>query len=110
MQSPGPAGYSLTIDVTVHEGKTMTRHHVGERSILTFHNDSGEPLVITCTSGQSPFLDGGCGSATAEFTVPAGGSKAVRIAETISRGDSFVYSARIGNSEPEDPIIILDRH
>ncbi len=109
MTMPGPAGYNLTIDLTVREGKTMTRHHVGERSILTFHNDSDEALVISCTSGQTPFLDGGCGTATAEFAVPAGGTKAVRIADSVTWGDSFVYSARIGDAEAEDPIVILDR-
>ncbi len=39
MTTPGPAGINLIIDVTLRNGKTMTRHHVGERSILTFHND-----------------------------------------------------------------------
>lgn len=109
MMTPGPAGYNYTIDVTVRDGKTMTRHHVGERSIITFHNDSNQALVVTCTSGQAPFLDGGCGDATAEFAVPAGGAKAVRIAESVAWGESFVYSARIGDSDAEDPIIILDR-
>jgi hypothetical protein len=109
MTTPGSPGINLTLDLTVLNGKTMTRHHVGERSILTFHNDSEEPLVVTCTSGQAPFLDGGCGNPVESFTVPAGGTKAVRIAEAVTLGQSFVYSARIGNSEPEDPIIILDR-
>jgi hypothetical protein len=109
MTTPGPAGINLIIDLTVRNGKTMTRHHVGERSILTFHNDSDQTLVITCTSNQSPFLDGGCGNPTDEFSVPAGGSKAVRIADTIAFGQSFVYSARIGNTEAEDPIVIVDR-
>ncbi len=109
MTTPGPAGSNLIIDVTVLNGKTMTRHHIGERGILTFHNDSEQSLVITCTSGQSPFLDGGCGNPTNEFSVPAGGSKSIRIADTVDFGQSFVYSAKIGNSEPEDPIVIVDR-
>jgi len=109
MTTPGTPGINLTFDMTVLNGKTMTRHHASERSILTFHNDSEQPLVIICTSGQEPFLDGGCGDPVATFTVPAGGTKAVRIAEAVSKGQSFVYSARIGDSEPEDPIIIIDR-
>ena len=109
MTTPGTPGTDLTFDLTVVNGKTMTRHHAGERGILTFLNDSDQPLVITCTSGQEPFLAGGCGDPVATFTVPAGGTKSVRIAEAVAFGQSFVYSARIGNSEPEDPIIILDR-
>jgi hypothetical protein len=109
MTTPGAPGINLALDLTVRDGKTMTRHHAGERSILTFHNDSEEPLVITCTSDQTPFLDGGCGNPVASFTVPAGGTKAVRISDDVEFGESFVYSARIGNSEAEDPIIIIDR-
>ena len=109
MTMPGPASSTLTIDVTVRDNKTMTRHHVGRRGIIAFHNDSEESLVITCTSGESPFLDGGCGNPVSTFSVPAGGTKAVRIVDTLQEGQSFVYSAKIGNSEAEDPVVIVDR-
>ena len=103
-----PKDADLTLAVTVRDGKTMTQHRMGAEGTLSFRNDSGEPLVVTCMTDDEPFLEEGCSGAVAEFTVPPNGTKVVRISEGFG-GDSFVYSAQIGDADPEDPIVILDR-
>jgi len=103
---PAAAGLSLVIEE--RGGKTMTRHRMGADGILTFRNASAEPLVITCRSHAEPFLEEGCSTAVGSFTVSGNGVKSVRIAPDFDQ-DSFTYSARIGDHEPEDPIVIVDR-
>jgi hypothetical protein len=98
----------LTIEVTVDEGRTTSQYHMGRNGSLTFRNDSGDPLVVTATAGR-PFREHGCSEPQAEITVPPGSEKTVRIADDFN-GTRFAYTARIGDTEPEDPIVIIDRH
>lgn len=95
------------IHVDVRNGKTMTRHRMGYLGELRFRNWSSEPLVITATTGQ-PFKESGCNDAVGELTIPPNGEKTVTIHEAYG-AEEFSYSARIGASEPEDPIVIIDR-
>jgi hypothetical protein len=104
------SGYTprhLTVEVGVRHGKTMTQHHLDEEGTLTFHNASDEPLVISAASG-APFKEEGCGDAVSELSVPPRGNRIVRVAPGF-RAEEFIYSARIGDAEPEDPVVILDR-
>ena len=95
------------IDVDVRLGKTMTRHRMGYLGKLRFSNPSQWPLVVKAAAG-SPFRVPDCGDARGTFTVPAGGSLEVGIHPDFG-GNEVVYSAKIGDYEPEDPIIIIDR-
>lgn len=103
-----PRKANLKLSVTVRDGKTMTQHRMGAEGTLSIRNESDEPLVITCVSGGEPFLEEGCSGPAAQFTVPGGGTKVVRIARGFD-DEAFAYSAQVGDSEPEDPIVILDR-
>jgi|APFre7841882724_1041349.scaffolds.fasta_scaffold116956_2 hypothetical protein len=103
-----PTTTALSLTIQVRDGKTMTQHRMGEKSVLTFKNEADDPLVITCMSHAEPFLEEGCSNAVATFTVAGKSTKSVRIASNFNAA-SFTYSARIGNSEPEDPIVIVDR-
>lgn len=96
-----------TIHVDDRGGKTMTRHRMGYQGVLKFRNWSDKPLVITASACQ-PFKLPGCSDAAAEFTVPPETELSVTIHECFS-ADEFAYSARIADSEPEDPIVIIDR-
>jgi len=81
---------------------------MGEDGILTFTNGSSEPLVISCMSHAEPFQEEGCPDAVATFTVAGNSAKSVRLHPDFNAA-SFTYSARIGNTEAEDPIVIVDR-
>ena len=98
----------LNLEVTVRDGKTMTRHRIGKCGTLTFRNLADEPLMIATSSGQPPFRESGCDAPVSAFTVAPGTTKSVRISDEY-KAEEFVYSARIGDAEPEDPIIIIDR-
>jgi hypothetical protein len=108
MPTPSQQGSAdLTIEVSVRHGKTMTQHRVGESGTLTFRNRSDQALLIAARS-SAPFVESGCGDPVSEFTVPPGADKTVRIFEKF-QGSEFVYSAQAGDTEPEDPIVIIDR-
>ena len=98
----------LEVWVAVRNGKTMTQYRVGERGALTFRNVSDQPLVISSSSG-APFQEQDCDDPVSTLTVPPGSEKIVRIAGNFQETE-FLYTAQIGNSEPEDPVVIIDRH
>jgi hypothetical protein len=106
-QSNEPGPLHLTVEVTVRNGKTMTQYRLGEEGTLTFRNASNEPLVVSSPSG-TPFQEDGCGDAASEVSVAPGTEKTVRVASGF-HAEEFIYSARIGDAEPEDPVVILDR-
>ncbi len=103
-----PVPGDLTLEVTVQDRKTMTQHRIGKCGTLTFRNLADQPLVITSSSAQPPFRESGCDAAVSTFIVAPCATKSVRISDEYE-ADKFVYSARIGDSEPEDPIVIIDR-
>ena len=103
---PTTAGLSLTLQVS--GPKTMTQHRMGEDGTLTFKNESAEPLVITCLSHAKPFREEACPDAVATFTVAGNSAKSVRLHPDFNAA-SFTYSAKIGNTDAEDPIVIVDR-
>jgi hypothetical protein len=110
MPVPGsPAAAGLDIAVVSRNGKTMTQHGMDVKGRLRFRNLSDATLTITCASGQEPFVVEGCADPVGNFTVPGGGARVVRIAESFKKGDSFVYSAQIDGTEAEDPVIIFDK-
>ena len=110
MPTPGaPHPADLNIDLAVRDGKTMTVHHARLDGTLQFMNTENAPLVITSSSEYPPFIEDGCSDAVAEITVPPQSGKTVRLSGRYGLNSSFTYSARIGDSEPEDPIIIIDR-
>ncbi len=103
---PTTAGLSLTLQVSGI--KTMTQHRMGEDGILTFKNESADPLVITCMSHAEPFQEEGCSDAVGTFSVAGNSAKSVRLHPDFNAA-SFTYSAKIGNTQAEDPIVIVDR-
>lgn len=98
----------LEVWVAVRNGKTMTQYRVGERGALTFRNLSDQPLVISSPSG-APFQEQDCGDPVSTLTIPPGSEKVVRISKDYCEKE-FLYSAQIGAAEPEDPVVIIDRH
>ncbi|MGH8203856.1 MAG: hypothetical protein ACREST_04555 [Steroidobacteraceae bacterium] len=97
----------LEVWVAVRNGKTMTQYRIGERGALTFRNLSDQPLVISSPSG-APFQEQECGDPVSTLTVPPGREKVVSISKNYCEKE-FLYSAQIGGSEPEDPVVIIDR-
>ena len=106
---PSPDSPDLTIEVAVRDGKTMTRRSMRLSGTLAFVNSADEPLVITSTSGEPPFVEEGCSKPAARIVIPARTEKVVRLSEAYGWMDDFTYAAQIGDSEPEDPIVIIDR-
>lgn len=110
MPIPGtPESSGLTIEVTVRENKTYTQHRLTEGRSLTFRNTEQQPLVISTASTRPPFIEEGCSESVRTITVAPGSEKRVRIDPSYGEGSWFKYSARIGDAEPEDPIVIIDR-
>lgn len=98
----------LTIVVSVRDNRTMSQYAMPRNRKLTFVNDSDQQLVVTAKTG-SPFVDVDDPSIlVGEVRVEPRGEKSVRIKKTFQDSE-FGYTARIGNTEEDDPIVILER-
>ena len=60
----------LNLEVTVRDGKTMTRHRIGKCGTRTFRNLADQPLMIATSSGQPPFRESGCDAPVSALPSP----------------------------------------
>ena len=100
----------LNIHVNDDCGKTVSKFGVDSEGVVEFINDHG-----TKTLTVSIQTDPGNGTALqcddepiATFTVTPSGKRAFRIPRNFT-AESFKYTATLEGSEPEDPIIIIER-
>ena len=107
MTTQGMPEADLEVWVDVRNGRTMTQYRIGEQGQLTFRNLSKQPLVISSPSGE-PFQEEGCAGPVSTFTVDPGSRKVVAISRKYDATE-FLYTAQIGEAEPEDPVVIIDR-
>lgn len=106
----GPEATDLSLELEVHKGMTKTSHKVKERATLKFRNKSkDEVLRIESEDVPPPFMVSGYANAQSGFDVPKNDQKTVTVSSSYVVGMRFTYTARIGDSNPEDPIVIIDR-
>lgn len=114
MHTPGdpaePEATDLSLELEVHKGMTKTSHRVKEHATLKFRNKSKvDVLRIESEDDPPPFMVSGCANPQSGFNVPKNDHKFVNVSSAYVVGMQFTYTARIGDSRPEDPIVIIDR-
>ena len=101
---------NLTVELGVDNGMTKTVIRIRKNGTIKFKNKhNASTLTIASQASPPPFLVPGVGGAQSQFVVPAGEDLTVTIAADYDVGDQFSYTSQVGNSTPEDPIVIVDR-
>jgi len=108
---PGDPGLvDLTIELAVESGQTKTVHRIRKGGAFRVKNHSPDKiLTIASPAAEPPFVPSGYTNAVSSFDVDAHDSKTVTISEAYDVGASFTYTAQIEGSQPEDPIVIIER-
>lgn len=94
----------LYIDVIDNSTRTKIGKKKGSDKVV-FHNQSNSVLQIDFDP-TNVVKDKNGNSFLASITVPAHGEESVRFDDAV--GTAVKYTATIGSSTPEDPIIIID--
>jgi len=97
---------NLKLYVAVANGKTLTK--IGKKSAdkIVFHNKSSTDSLVVTFNPTNVVKDKHGNSSISSITVLAGGKETVTFESTL--GSSVKYTARIGTTTAEDPIIIID--
>ena len=97
---------NLELYIAVASGKTLTK--IGKKSTdkIVFHNESSTDSLVVTFSPTNVVKNKHGSSSISSITVPAGGEETVRFESTL--GNSVKYTAQIGTTTAEDPIIIID--
>jgi len=103
----------LQIHVHNDGGKTVSKFEVTDTEKVVFINKGGDEMTIALKLGippPGPVLCEGRNdkNPVSNFTVPAGGRKAVFVCDSF-QGNSFAYMAQIKNTTLEDPIVIIEK-
>lgn len=108
---PGEPGLiDLTVELAVELGQTKTVHRIKKGGAFKVRNGSPDAtLTIASPAPEPPFVLSGCTSGVSSFVVDPRSSKTVTISEAYDEGASFTYTAQIEGSQPEDPIVIIER-
>jgi len=108
---PGDSGLiDLTIELAVEFGQTKTVHRIKKGGTLKVKNHSPDKLLtIASPAPEPPFVLEGSTSAVSSFDVDPRDTETVTISEAYDVGESFTYTAQIEGSQPEDPIVIIER-
>ncbi|HEU4517268.1 MAG TPA: hypothetical protein VFR77_08195 [Steroidobacteraceae bacterium] len=96
----------------IHDGQTKVSFRIKEGGMLKFKNKSlKENLVITSGATLEPFDDDDDDGTPSKSSVTVGkdSEKGVRIDKRYVAGTCFTFSSRIGQSQEEDPIVIIER-
>lgn len=94
----------LYIDVVNNQTRTKIGKKKGSDKVV-FHNQSNSILQIDFVP-TNVVKDKNGHSFIAGITVPANGEESVRFDDAV--GTTVKYTATVGTSDPEDPIIIID--
>lgn len=101
----------LDLHILKRNDKTFTKFDKNrDNDKIVFHNlDTTDQLVVTIES-QPGLGDALCKGTQPvnSFVVAAGSKEPFKLCSTYT-GDSFKYTAQIGTSTAEDPIIIISR-
>jgi hypothetical protein len=97
-------------DFEVHNGTTKMSYRIKERGTLKFKNKSPDKILRIKSDAKRPPFDVPDNSKPQwEFTVDPKSSLSVDIDDAYVHGDCFTYSSQIGESTPDDPIVIIER-
>jgi len=104
----------VTIELKVANGKTMTVHRIRRGGTIDFLNDDDcDKLTIIATvpgDKPPPFIVPKEPKPVSRFEVDPNTKLPVKINRAYEKGDFFHYSAQIGTSTREDPIVIIDKN
>lgn len=105
-----PEVTDLSLELMVHNGMTKSVLKIKERGSLKFRNKSRDnTLRIASNDDPPPFMVPGYADAQSGFDVLKNSHLIVTVSSSYVVGMQFAYTARIGDSLPEDPIVIIDR-
>lgn len=95
----------LTIRANVDQNNnTVSKFVVAEKGTVTFVNDGSAPLTVRF-DGISPLCEGGI--ANSSFEVLPGKSRPFTVCDG-NAGLSAKYTAIVGTTNPEDPILLVE--
>lgn len=98
------------VELGVHNNVTKIVFRIRRNGTLKFKNQlNPDPLTIASAAIPPPFLVPGVAGPQAQFVVPAGQNLTVQVSGAYGIGQFFAYTSQVGNSAPEDPIVIVDR-
>lgn len=97
----------IRLRIFTENNKTRTGFVVRNSDTLLFQNDSTEPLRVTVDTADAIQQHG---EAVDLFKIEPGEEMSFSIADGCAHDSKFKYTATIGRSEAEDPVIIIDRH
>ena len=98
------------IDYEVHDGKTKMSFRIKEGGTLKFKNKSADRILrIKSDARLPPFDVPEHPEPRWEFTVDPKDDLDVTIDAAYVAGSCFTYSSQIGDSDAEDPIVIIER-
>ena len=98
----------IRLRIFTENNKTLTGFVVKGNDTLIFQNDSDQTLRVTVDSAEA-ISEHGKGP-TDLFKIEPGQQKSFSINDGCAHNSKFKYTATIGRSEAEDPVIIIDRH
>ena len=107
----------LHLRFKVKSGKTVTRiGKAKDNASITFYNEGSDVLTVTVDQNVLADVAGrrlprsrrGRHSAWT-FSVAPGNEKSLTVQPGAAPGTEFKYTAQIGTSTPEDPIIIIEK-
>ena len=106
------ADLSITVDVReIDPGKfqTMSSYTIPNSQKVKFTNASKtDELVLSLKKGAGDPLCENNQPVKFPITIPKGGDRTMHVCKSFG-GDEFLYTARIGQAAPEDPIVIIEK-
>ena len=105
-----PAATMLSFDYVVHEGVTKEVFRLKQHGKLKLKNKSSDKILrIEAKAEKPPFVVPDNPTAQSELIVPPNSTIEVTIARNYEPGDSFIFRSQIDGSDPNDPIVIIER-
>jgi hypothetical protein len=97
----------IRLRIYTENNKTQTGIVVKGQDTLLFQNDSTETLRVMVDTAAA-LQDHG--ESVDLFKIEPGEERAFSIGDGCGHESKFKYTATVGRSEAEDPVIIIDRH
>lgn len=98
----------VAIELAVADEMTKTIRRVNPGGTLLFTNSWNQVLTIASAANPPPFIVPSNPNPVSNFPVNPHSSKPAQISPAYTAGTFFTYTAQIGNSTPEDPIVIIE--
>ncbi len=97
---------STKIRIFTHEGRTYTGFPVRRGDSVVFENDSQNEILRITIDKEDALLDDK-GQGVDMIKIAPGGCKALMVSKKYPINSVIRYSATIGSSKTEDPIIVI---